>query len=148
MSKKKAATAASTSFHGSDPAPQAGVVVRGTGKTIKKRTKNGKVLTFTEGGRFAKGNAGGGRPKGSKNYGGLTTLLKEVLEKQTFKTADGREVNGAEALVEAALRRAVLKSDTLLEMIFDRVDGKVTQKVENSNIVREVRFTVHKRIKH
>ncbi len=76
-------------------------------------------------GRFATGNKGGpGRPKGSAS---VTTNLRQIMESRA-------DYSGAK-VAEAALRLAIDGDMRAIEYITDRVDGKVTQRVD-MNIVR------------
>lgn len=70
---------------------------------------------------FKKGHApppGAGRPKGTPS---LTRVLKEILAE-----GDGER---EKELIMLALRRA-RKNDRTLDLLWERIDGKVTQKIE------------------
>ena len=78
-----------------------------------------------EGGRFARGGGGGpGRPKGSVS---VTTTLRHVMEEKADYSA--------EKVAEAALKLAIGGDMRAIEYITDRIDGKVTQRVD-MNIVQ------------
>ena len=107
------------------------------GKPKVQRVKNAKGAYV-----FAKGNSGGGRPLGSKTNT-LTNILREVLDTYQFNTKSGDKINGARALVEAMLVRAVTKSDGMATEIFNRIDGKVTEKSDDESEVQQIKITVH-----
>lgn len=87
-------------------------------------------------GQFKAGESGNpnGRPKGK----GITSILRELLEKQTPKTvADSKivteflgkkQVTNGEALVVMLLYKALIKNDMkAITEILDRIDGKPIQ---------------------
>jgi len=114
------------------------------GVPLKKRQKNGKVATLVKNERgslkFAKGHKGGGRPLGSVNHGGLRPMLLKILDEIVIK--DGQEQTRAEAMLRAAVERATKKSDWLVELITDRTDGKVTQKIQGTVLVAGVDVSI------
>lgn len=134
---------------------------RGGGGSVKNRekTEKGKIIkTPSERGTmvrvvnekgvkvFAKGNKSGGRPLGVKNHGGLGALLREVLA-ETITTKDGREISNARAVIEALVEKAKKKDVFASQLVFERSDGKVTQKVEGRHLVQAVQVTIVKKEK-
>lgn len=77
---------------------------------------------------FKKGKSGNphGRPKGSFS---LTKAVKEFL----LERAKNGKTYG-DNLKEAAVLRAIAKSDVLMKEIWDRVDGSTKQSVDISGI--------------
>jgi hypothetical protein len=69
--------------------------------------------------QFKPGHSGnpGGRPRK------LTNMLDQLLA--TRRPGDKRHRTYAQALIEAALNRAIAKSDVLAKEIFDRIEGRV-----------------------
>ena len=86
-----------------------------------------------------------GRPKGSKN---MTTLLKRALEMKMELAADspmGKKgtVKRSKEMVAASIVNRAIKGDMrAAEMIFDRIDGKVTQPVEGTGENGEFKFVL------
>lgn len=75
------------------------------------------------GGQFKEGNPG--RPKGTKH---MTTLLTEAIKRVATDTGTSDDKEIIKALVEKAKKG----DTTAIEMIFNRSDGKVTDKIEHS----------------
>jgi hypothetical protein len=73
---------------------------------------------------------GNGRKKGSFS---LTTAVKEFL----LENAKDGETYG-EKLKKAAVLRAISKSDPLMKEIWERMDGKVADKLEASMKVQKI----------
>lgn len=128
---------------------------RGGGVPVENRKKTGKVIrkgtmvkVVAENGKqlFAQGNKSGGRPAGVKNHGGLGALLREVLA-ETTTTKDGREISNARAVIEALVEKAKKKDVFASQLVFERSDGKVTQKVEGRHLVQAVQVTIVKKEK-
>lgn len=76
--------------------------------------------------RFQPGNRAnpGGRPKK------LTNMLNELLDEKV--EGDPKKRKYARLLVEAAVKRAVQKSDILMKEIFDRIEGKASMSDEDA----------------
>ena len=81
---------------------------------------------------FQPGNPGGGRPKGSKS---LTKILKEALEKdlalKDSKTGIVETKQISEWLVAAMVRDGIKGDLKAIREIYDRIEGKPLQKVNN-----------------
>ena len=76
--------------------------------------------------RFEVGNPGGpGRPKGSVS---LTTILKQLIE--------AKDHAEAKAIVKNTITSAKLEDGQSRKMVWDRIDGPVVQKNENTNTQR------------
>lgn len=112
----------------------AGELPTGIFDTLQKRTditaeKQHKVI----GRPFVKGQSGNpkGRPVGSGAI--VTDDLKELLEFKHYEKKDGTRVVARSLMAESMLDRAILQGNTkLIEIILDRVEGKVTQGVKLS----------------
>jgi len=80
-----------------------------------------------------------GNPKGRPKGSGITDRLKKLLEKEDGKIADAL----AQSIISAALRGDY----RFVKEILDRVEGKVTDKLDIDGEVRviEQRFVVAKR---
>ena len=85
--------------------------------------------------KFEKGKSGNpkGRPK--KEYT-LSNLLREkldeVVEVEDKKTKKKKKVTNAQLLVDRVMRGVRLGEKWAIEMMFDRIEGKPNQKVEQS----------------
>lgn len=69
-----------------------------------------------------------GRPKKGES---LTDILRARLDEE-IKTRTGSKVQIKKALVEKKLESALMGDQKSIEWIFDRVDGKAVQPVENT----------------
>jgi hypothetical protein len=95
-------------------------------KTAKKRKKPMRPFQ-DEHGRFKPGNRAnpGGRPKGSIN---LSNKLRQALA----QAAPGDETRTiADLLIETGIRQAGAGDHNFWKMIFERIDGKVPDKIEH-----------------
>ncbi len=82
-----------------------------------------------------------GRPKGS----GVTDRLKKLLDEEV--TLKGKQTTMAEALAQVVLNKALKGDHKFVKELLDRVEGKVTDKLEvegNMKIIQQ-RFTVAKK---
>jgi len=91
---------------------------------------------------FQKGNKFGGSKKGSIHMG---TILKKVLkEKVTYTNKNGQKITKrkAEWLADNVLMKGIKEGrQSVLEMVCDRIDGKVSQPLEvdsNVSIERDI----------
>lgn len=107
---------------------------RGSNGASNGSSNGGKILGGVTGRGFLPGKSGNpkGRPPLDRS---LTELLREILEQNEIggkKLPDGKRVKNlvAEALVKQALKGG---SRHIVE-IYNRVDGKVTEKVEHSGL--------------
>jgi hypothetical protein len=78
--------------------------------------------------RFPPGNSAnpGGRPKGKS----LTTRLREILDANELEgvdLADGEKV--ADVLAQVIVRKALAGDFRFVELVFNRIDGKVPDKI-------------------
>lgn len=69
-----------------------------------------------------------GRPKKGES---LTDILRSRLDEE-IKTRTGSKVQIKKALVEKKLEAALMGDQKSIEWIFDRIDGKAVQPVENT----------------
>ena len=86
-------------------------------------------------GKFAQGNLGGGRPKGSKNKSKtyLADRMKEVAETKHYKIKDtGEMVVAYDIMAETIVDKAVKGDMKAIEFFTERTEGKVTQGVKLS----------------
>lgn len=90
-----------------------------------------------------------GRPKGSRN---LSTILREMLEEEVeVTTENGREKKKLQEvmirkLIKAATKPGELKQTELraIQEIFDRVEGKPKQEVDQVTTIEDKRVDVSK----
>ena len=97
---------------------------------MAKPIKNGEKSEIYQescGGKFKKGNPGGGRPKDSFS---LLTILKNKLQEMS---PDGKR-NAAEVLIENIVQDALDHDDKMREIILNYVEGKPRQSIEISEI--------------
>jgi len=118
MAEKPSKTTKKCKKRGRKPDPQ---------KTAKKRKKDLKPFQ-DEKGRFKPGNLAnpGGRPRGAKS---LTTILRQKLSEEA---QPGSGVTWGELLVNKLIKVSTANGNTsALQMVFDRIDGKVPDKIQH-----------------
>ena len=82
-----------------------------------------KPYTDPETGKFAKGNPGGGRPKGSFS-------LVEMIKKKLQEIPEGKDKTYAEYFIEQMMKKTVVEGDvSMMKDMINRVDGMPRQNI-------------------
>lgn len=96
-------------------------------KTIKNGKKS-ELYQERRGGLFKKGNPGGGRPKGTKNF---KTLFEVACKEVAKKSQLGEEPdNVIIEILKKGIKRALSQDYKFYQDILDRYFGKPQQKLE------------------
>jgi hypothetical protein len=84
-----------------------------------------KTYTDPITGKFVKGNPGGTKAPGTKNF---TTKVKEAL----LKIADGKDYTYEEAFIKAIMKKAIVDKDVgMMRTVWEQLDGKPVQRIGN-----------------
>ena len=85
---------------------------------------------------FTKGNPGGGK-KGKRHSQLLSTLLRDALKQKVDienpLTLEVCRITASEAIMLKLMKRALSGNLKAIEMIFDRIDGKVADQLQLAN---------------
>lgn len=83
-----------------------------------------KTYTDPETGKFAKGNPGGGRPKGSFS-------LVEMIKRKLQEIPEGKDKTYAEYFIEQMMKKTVVEGDvSMMRDVINRVDGMPKQQID------------------
>lgn len=106
--------------------------------TDKSVENPSKQTNFTPDGKFAKGNSWARNGKqGRPSKTPLTDLLKEVMNEKHYEIkGTGQRIQAMKILAERIVDKAIEKGDSkMIEIIFDRIEGKVTNSVRLSGAI-------------
>lgn len=104
------------------------------------KTEDDDDFNRDQGGRFGKGNPGGGRPAGRHTPSLLAALRRKF---QDSEGDDGRSI--ADDIALEMVQRALNGDAKILTMLWDRLEGPVKQQVENDQIIRIERVNTRPR---
>ena len=106
-----------------------------------KKTKQNVNKPYTDPvtGKFAEGNPGGGRPKGSFS-------LVEMIKKKLQEECPEADKTYAEMFIDKLIEKSLDDGDvTILKEMITRVDGLPTQKIESKNLNVDVEDITEKK---